>query len=154
MMMSSDKHDNKTKRQHTLSSRRLAQVFRFSAADLSANRAGYMTRAQEWGIPLWMRSTFSRLETSSLIKSLTFSRRQKVDSCHGRVRLFRELKEIWNLRRIDVYTVHYMTVDGYDIRLPLTQEQHQQVQEGIAYDVYYLCHTSTRYQVLSLERAI
>ena len=154
MMSNSNKPDAKGKRQHTLPNRQLAQAFQFSAQDLAANRAGYSTRAQEWGIPLRLRSIFSAIETSKLVRMLTFSRRQKVDTCSGRVRLFRELREIWSERRVDLHEIHYMTVYGYEMQFPLTQRQYQQVQEGIVYDVYYLCYTSTRYQVLSLERAI
>lgn len=150
-----DKPDaHKRKRQHTLPNRQVAQAFTFSADDLAANRIGFMTRAQEWGVPLALRGIFSTIEQSRLIRLLTFSRRKQVDHCCGRIRLQRELREIWNSRRVDVYEIHRLMIGDYPIHFPLNRQQYQALTAGIPYHVYYLAHTASMYQVLSLERAL
>ncbi len=135
----------KQKRQHTLPNRQLAQVFRFSADDLVANRAGYLTQAQAWAIPLRMRGMFHRL--SQLID--LYSKRKKVEMLCGRVNLQYEQQQIQSIFHSDFVEVFKLKLNTVEFRL--TREQYHAIAEGVVYRLYYSVDNK---QIVSIERAI
>lgn len=143
--MTAEKH----KRQHSLPNRQLAQAFRFSSADLAANRAGYLTQAQAWSIPLWMRGYFHQLSQWSPLKNIASQERKKVGMLCGRVTLSYEQQQIQSIFHSDIIEIYKLRLTTMDFRL--TAQQHQAIGEGVVYRLYY--HLDTK-QIVSLERAI
>ena len=135
----------KRKRQHTLPNRQLARVFRFSASDLAANRAGFITRAQEWGFPLWVRW----LGDLPVLSRLAHSRRRQVMSLCGRAKLSYKQFQITSMFYADMIEAHSLSIEHQNFRL--TARQYQAIGEGLLYRVYYVPETNA---ILSLERAI
>lgn len=131
----------KPKRQHSLPNRQLARVFHFTAEDLAANRAGFITKAQEWGVPLWLRNApFFRHITSN---------RRKIETLCGKAKLQYKQLQISSLFHADIVEVYLLNINGFEFRLK--PEQYRIISEGIHYWVYY---TAANKQILSLERAI
>lgn len=136
----------KQKRQHTLPNRQLARVFRFSADDLVANRAGYLTQAQAWSIPLWMRGIFHQL---SQFFAKNGKQRQGVGMLCGRVNLQYEQQQIQSIFHSDIVEVYKLKLNTMIFRI--TQDQYQAIGEGLVYRLYYAIDSK---QIVSLERAI
>ena len=137
---------DKRKNQHTLPNRQLARIFNFSAQDLAANRAGFMSRAQKWGIPLWIRRIFGNIGTGFVLRK---PRRSAVAHICGRAKLEYVQQQIHSHFHTDIQEYHYLHVA--DTRFLLNAQQHRAIGEGIVYHVYYAPQTR---QILSLERAI
>lgn len=136
----------KRKNQHTLPNRQLARIFNFSAQDLSANRAGFISRAQEWGIPLWIRRIFGNIGTGITLKA---ARRPTVAHICGRAKLDYVQQQIHSHFHTDIRESHYLYIA--DIRFLLTAAQHRAIGEGMSYHVYFRPQSK---HILSLERAI
>lgn len=128
----------KAKNQHSLPNRQVAKAFRFSADDLAANRAGFITKGQEWAIPLSLRAFFSLR-----------GRRQKVDSICGRIHLKYEQYQIHSLFHADFVEVYHVQLNETSFRI--TKGQYQTLHEGLHYRLYY---KSDAKQILSLERVL
>ncbi|MEL6405506.1 MAG: hypothetical protein AAFN11_05565 [Chloroflexota bacterium] len=136
----------KSKRQHTLPNRQLARAFAFSAADLAANRHGYITRAQSWQIPLWIRGTFQSVQ-----ERLGFSeskRRQIAASICGRATLRYRQHQIESIFHADFVEIHELEINNMVFRL--SAHQHTAIADGVVYRLYYDADTK---HILSLERA-
>ena len=136
----------KRKNQHTLPNRQLARIFNFSAQDLAANRAGFMSWAQVWGIPLWVRRLSSRLGS---IMTWRTTRRPKVLHVCGKASLNYVQQEIHAPFHSDIRELHFLFVD--DTRFLLTPYQYRAIGEGIPYHIYYVPQSK---RILSIERAI
>jgi len=133
--------DDKPKRQHSLPNRQLARAFNFSAEDLAANRAGFITWAQEWGIPLFLRAApfFGTIK----------SKRRKIETLCGKVRLEYKQFQIVSLFHADIIEVFLLSINGVDFCI--RPHQYHIISEGLLYRVYYSPDTK---QILSLERAL
>ena len=137
----------KGKRQHSLPNRQLALAFRFSATDLAANRNGYITRAQQWSIPLWLRSAFQHISVPTF--SQNPKQRQRLETLCGRAKLSYEQQQIQSLFHADFVEVYKLSINALEFRI--TALQHQALGEGLIYRLYY---NPDDKQILSLERAI
>lgn len=138
--------NDKRKNQHTLPSRQLAQVFRFSASDLAANRAGFMSRAQEWGVPLWMRDRFGWVRDYLHFQP---KRRRIAKHICGKIHIQQQLHEVHGGRfQIDWRS---LTLAGHTERFPLSPAQYRLLSEGVTYHIYYDVQEGI---LLSLERAV
>ena len=136
----------KQKRQHSLPNRQLARAFAFSADDLVANRSGYLTQAQAWTIPLWMRGVFQRMIDLSPLKT---SQRKTVDMLCGRVELHYEQQQIQSVFHSDIVEVHKLILNTMQFRI--SPVQYRAIDEGLVYRLYYSAETQ---KIVSLERAI
>lgn len=136
----------KQKRQHSLPNRQLARAFTFSADDLVANRSGYLTQAQAWSIPLWMRGIFQQMSDF-----LPFAQKQNkaVDIICGRAVLTYEQQQIESVFHTDFVEVYKLSINTMQFRL--TPSQYRAIGEGLVYRLYYSAETG---QIVSLERAI
>ena len=131
----------KPKRQHSLPNRQLAKAFKFNAEDLAANRAGFITKAQEWDVPLWLRNV-------PLFRHIT-SNRRKLETLCGRAKLYYRQMQIGSLFHADIVEVYLLDINGFEFRI--NQQHHRIISEGLVYWVYYIPEMK---QILSLERAI
>ena len=131
----------KAKHQHSLPNRQLARAFNFSAEDLAANRVGYITKAQEWGIPLWFRDF-------PIIRSISSSR-NKLETICGKAKLQYKQFQISSLFHADIVEVYLLNINNFEFRLK--PQQYRIISEGLHYWIYYAPETK---QILSLERAI
>jgi len=143
--------ESKTKRQHTLPDRRLARAFNFTASDLAANRAGFMSSAQEWGLGLRLRRWLGWLDDVLPLHWFTASRRQTLHHICGRAHISYKQREIYAPFHVDLIEVHTVEFEGSDMRFVLSPQQHQAIAERVSYHVYFDLETK---QILSLERAI
>lgn len=137
----------KSKRQHTLPDRRLAQAFSFSAHDLATNRAGFISNAQAWQMPLWTRSVLGWFIDG--LPPLDGRRDQRVQSVCGRTILTYEQQQIMSLFHADFVERHYVRFGEGGSRFRITPEQYRALVEGVPYRAYY---TPERSEILSLER--
>lgn len=138
---------DKRKRQHTLPNRRLARVFRFSAADLAANRNGYITRAQLWQLPLWLRGSFQRAR--EWLGAGPVKRRHPAAQICGRAKLRYKQLQIQSIFHADFVEVHELEINQMVFRL--SPKQYQAIGEGVVYRLYY---DAEHKHILSLERAL
>lgn len=136
----------KQKRQHSLPNRQLAQAFSFSADDLVANRSGYLTQAQAWSIPLWMRGIFQQMSDFSPFKQ---KQNKTVDMLCGRAVLTYEQQQIESIFHSDFVEVYKLSINTMQFRL--TPSQYRAIGEGLVYRLYYSLETQ---RIVSLERAI
>jgi len=139
----------KGKHQHSLPDRQVARAFRFSAADLAANRNGFITRSQSWDIPLRLRGLFHQIGEWSVLKNRVQSRRQSIEMICGRASLSYQQQQIQSLFHADFIEVYKLAINGFEFRL--TPAQYQAIGEKIIYRLYY---TPDDKRILSLERAI
>ncbi|MDQ7025758.1 MAG: hypothetical protein Q9P44_09380 [Anaerolineae bacterium] len=138
--------NDKRKNHYTLPNRQLARIFNFSAQDLAANRAGFMSRAQEWGIPLWIRRVFGNIGIGISAKA---ARRPTVAHICGRVKLDYVQRQTHSHFHTDIREYHYLLIA--DMRFLLTATQHRAIGEGMTYRVYFMPQSK---HILSLERSI
>lgn len=138
----------KGKRQHSLPNRQLAAAFQFSASDLAANRHGFMTKAQEWQLPLWMRGIVQQM-SEKLFNNRQTKRRKTIESICGRTTLSYKQIEIQGIYSSDIVEVHTVTIDMLEFRV--NPKQYQAIGEGLVYQLYY--HPEYK-RILSLERAL
>jgi hypothetical protein len=136
---------DKRKNQHTLPNRQLARIFNFSAQDLAANRAGFMSQAQKWGVALWLRRLFNVGTDIASRKS----RHPTIAHICGRAKLEYVQQHIHSHFHTDMQEFHYLHIA--DTRFLVNAQQHRAIGEGIRYRVYFVPETN---QILSLERAI
>lgn len=140
--------NEKHKHQHTLPDRQLARAFGFSAADLASNRAGFVSRAQIWGIPLALRPLFLWLEDTLLVRIA--GNRQLPRCLHVCDRAQLDYRQ-WQIRSLfHADFVERYTLEIGDRRFVLTAAQYRCIAGHVAYHVYYLPESQ---QILSLERA-
>ena len=139
----------KRKQQHTLPNRQLARIFQFSAQDLASNRAGFMSRAQEWELALWLRRLFGWVDDLLPLRWLTPTRRKRVEHLCGKIRLEYVQHQIQAPFHSDIHESHYLYIGAN--RFSVTAQQYHSVAENVVFHVY--CSSQTR-KILSLERAI
>ena len=138
--------NEKDKNQHTLPNRQMARIFNFSAQDLAVNRAGFMSRAQAWGIPLWVRRMVGNLGSGIPFR---LSQRARISRICGRARLDYVQRQTHSHFHTDIREYHYLYIN--DRRFLLTPAQHRIIGEGMPYHVYYEPESLL---ILSIERAI
>lgn len=143
------KMGEKQKHQHTLPNRQLAKIYGFSAADLSANQAGFMSLAQEWRIPLWARTSINWATQSRLMKLFSDKIRRRAEHLCGKIILEYQLHEVHGGRfQMNSYT---LVVESYPQRFVITAEQYRVLSDAVHYHVYYDAEMG---QILSLKRAM
>ena len=134
----------KRKNQYTLPSRQLAKAFRFSAADLASNRAGFVTDAQRWNLPMFIRWL------GWVGEDLSYSSKNRPIATRicGKIKIQQKLHEVHGGR----FQVQWrrLTVEGRDESFSLSQEQASLLSDGLVYHLYY---DSRNGNLLSLERA-
>ena len=140
--------------ENNLPDRRLAQAFWFTAEDLEANRAGFITwrqrdlidgaidRAWRWLVrQLWFSSTAKK------------KKRRQVQTLCGRAHLQHYVVDRNpNQRSKDFYEYFTLKLDSSEENFTLNRKQFDVLSEGVAYRVYYAPHDNQR--ILSIERAI
>lgn len=141
--------DEKRKREAEIPDYRLAKQFNFSANDLSANRAGYMTFAQEWGVPLWVRGRVGWMSDFLPYRQFSRSLRREVGEVCGKVQLSERLHEVSGGR----FQVNFrkLLIEGSDLTFGVTSEQARSIVVGNRYVIYYEKNSK---QLLSLERIV
>lgn len=142
----------KRKREPSLPDRRLARAFQFSAADLSANRNGRLSPAQQWGISPALARFLDRLMAwiPAVDAPDWLFRRGRVATLCGRARLEYKQTQVMSHFRIDFYERHYVSFDSM-MRFSLTAEQYRALSEGVVYQVYYDPDVP---HILSIERPL
>ncbi|MGB1288196.1 MAG: hypothetical protein ACPG7F_16785 [Aggregatilineales bacterium] len=121
--------------------KQLARVFNFTADDLAANQAGYMSGAQMHGLPVQLRW---------LIKLLpAISERDEICVISGRVQLRREHRQIISHFRVDTSEHFYARFGTYTREFILTPVQFRILNEGVTYRLYYRVGVK---RILSIER--
>lgn len=125
---------SKKSKRHHIPSLRLAKAFHFTSEDLAANRLGFVTREQEWCLPL-----ISRPIVSPILKLLPTKRRNSVEHMCGDISVWR----------------NFLTVKNYHTKFRLTETQYDLLthEQGMTYHVYYVLVTYDEYRIVSMERA-
>jgi len=123
----------------------LALAFGFTMDDLSANRAGYLSLAQQWGIPLALRRTFGLIADR-----LPVGHALHVETVCGRAHLQRQQHEIMSFYHAETIEQHKLMLGDNPLVFHLTPQQYRLIAEGVLYRVYY---TPADVVVMSLERA-
>jgi hypothetical protein len=127
-----------------LPDRRLADAFRFSAVDLAANRAGYMSLAQRWALPPSWQRAFALILNRLPKQGMT-----PIHKIRGRAHLHYQQHQIHAFHRIDIREQFTVQFDGGVFSL--TAKQYRVLSPDVLYDVY--CTDDGR-TILSLERAV
>lgn len=137
--MKNDTDASKGKRSHELPDMRLAQLFGFTADDLSANRGGFLTPHQAGGLPAWMYQwlpgAMQPKPQADCVRRVCGLLRfeQTLHQVHGgRLQL--------NFRKLQVV--------GNDLSFGISFEQSQGIRENVLYVVYFHRHSLA---ILSLE---
>lgn len=117
-----------------LPDRQLARAFGFTASDLNANRAGYLSRAQIWGAPPWLQRWLGWL---GYFVPVRVSRRPRVRVTCGRAYLTHERREFHSFFRVDFVEYYALQLGEQGMRFPLQAHQHRALTHGIYYQVYY-----------------
>ena len=138
------KNKRKTSR-NAVPDRQLAQAFGFTMDDLSANRAGYLSLAQQWGIPLALRRTFGLIADW-----LPVSPALPVASVCGRVALERQQYLVMSFYHAETIEKHKLMIADNQLVFHVTPQQYRLIAEGVPYWVYY---TPADVVIMSLERA-
>lgn len=138
----------KRKRQHTLPDRRLARAFGFTANDLATNRAGFMTAAQSWGVPFWLRRMIAPF---SLAWPSFGGRRPQVQRLCGRASLRYEQHHIQSIFHADMIERYYLDMSDVHRTFMLSAEQYRALSENVSYILYVMSEANT---ILSLERTL
>lgn len=127
---------------------RIAKVFNFTSEDLSANRLGFITSAQQFNAPQCQRKLFGFL--GQYIKFGQAKQRVKVGQRCGRIELIEETSEIfYSVRRqvIDMVKVYGLKVK--DKHFKLNQAQFRTLRQSAFYKVYY---DSDNDRIVAIER--
>lgn len=140
--------DVPSKKHHNLlPDRRLARAFNFTSEDLAANRLGFMTRAQKWGVPALLRPV-----VRPLFSALPTRQRDRLDTLCGALKVVM-------LTGLDArgYRRHSYTVGfggGYNITFDINSDQYDVLapQQGVNFRAYYICIHAYTCRLLSLER--
>ena len=135
---------DKKGRQSPLPDYRLAKAFKFTSADLTTNRLGFMTRTQEWALPVWSESGIRWLQNNVLAKS-GLQRRTVLSIC-GKIEISEQLHDVHGGRfQIDFL---YLKIVGTDARFKISQTQKVSLQNNATYRIYY----QEPQRILSLEK--
>lgn len=137
--MINDKH-KKTKQPPDI---RLAHAFHFTADDLSANRSGYLSRAQQGRLSVAAQRLVKRLFQRGGVGF------REVLSICGRAHLEHDIINRMTQRPV-FYEVFRLKIDEQLINFPLTKPQYEALAEGIIYRIY--THPRAPERILSIER--
>lgn len=125
---------SKKSKHHHIPSLRFAKAFNFTSEDLAANRLGFVTREQEWRLPL-----ISRPIVSPILKLLPTKRRNAVEHMCGDISVGR----------------NFLTVKNYHTKFRLSDRQYELLshEQDVTYHIYYVLVTYDEYRIVSMERA-
>lgn len=124
---------------------RLAKAFKFSFNDLASNRLGFMTRTQEWNLPMWAESPVQWFETRLLARSGII--RRPVKYICGEIAFNDSLHDVHGGRfQIDFLA---LSIKNTDARFKISRAQKASLREGSVYKIYYEPDSQ---RILSLER--
>ncbi len=140
--------DAKTKSLPDVPDRRLAAAFNFTEIDLAANRSGFLSWGQRWGL--------GRNGQYVVAKALPFlmHRRSKMPSNQvltvcGRIQLVQHLEQVQ--RQTKLREDFRLMLPEHGLIFRLTAAQYRVLAEGVYYQIYYL---EMPHHILSLERAM
>ncbi|MEM9953727.1 MAG: hypothetical protein AAF846_19110 [Chloroflexota bacterium] len=134
---------DKSKQAHAIRDYRVQKAFNFTLDDLSANQAGFMSVAQQWNLPTWMRGLTRRLSSNRLVTSRP---KQVLHAC-GKLTIASQLRDIHG-GRFQIKS-HIISIAEANLRFSVSEEQSRALSDGAVYHLYYNPDTM---QILSLER--
>jgi hypothetical protein len=125
---------------------RLARLFDFTAADLAANRSGFLSWGQRWQLGCNGQRYWGWL--IPYIQGRRVGITERVATVCGRIRLVYQVREVFMVRQARMVETFTLTFVHHGHSFPLSRAQYSALHDGTVYRVYH--HGQT---LLTLERA-
>lgn len=133
----------------------LGRTFQYTHDDLNANRAGYMTSAQELEFKFWERKLYTGLLTIAPFKWFVGSKRREAVKITGKVKKYFNSRVIFTEHRggggsqitLEKRTLEFLTPNE-TVSFYVNDKQYNSLPENIEMTLYYDKHD---YRILSVE---
>jgi hypothetical protein len=136
--------DDKTKALPDVPDRRLAIAFNFTEVDLAANRSGFLSWGQRWGL-----GRHGQKWLPPMLRPLMRGQPSKVLTVCGRIQLTQAIEQVQ--RQTKLREDFRLILPEHGLMFRLTAAQHRALTDHIFYRIYYL---EAPNHILSLERAL